>query len=133
MSAALGRLDRFQAWFERLPEPGDEDQDRARWDWYAPSCPCGLAPGECTEHPRARPAQRPPAGDWRVFLLQAGRGAGKTRAAVSWLQERVQLGIGRNMLVIAATASDIRDTAVEGPSGILACAPPWNRPRWEPS
>jgi len=41
--------------------------DRSPWDWYAQSCPCGLPPGDCRAHPRARTSQRPPAGDWRVW------------------------------------------------------------------
>ena len=35
--------------------------------------------------------------------------------------------------LIAPTAADIRDVMVEGPSGLLAVAPPWCRPRFEPS
>jgi hypothetical protein len=35
--------------------------------------------------------------------------------------------------LIAPTAADIRDTLVEGPSGLLAVAPPWCLPRFEPS
>jgi hypothetical protein len=57
-----------------------EVTDRSSWDWYALSCSCGQSPGECSAHPRARPSQRPPAGDWRVWAYVAGRGAGKTRA-----------------------------------------------------
>ena len=41
--------------------------DRSPWEWYAPDCPCGLPPGHCREHPRARDTQRPPDGDWRVW------------------------------------------------------------------
>lgn len=41
-------------------------------------------------------------------------------------------GYGRIALV-APTAADARDTMVEGESGILAIAPPWNRPIYEPS
>jgi hypothetical protein len=41
--------------------------DRSPWDWYAESCACGLPPGECRAHPRARPTQRAPTGDWRVW------------------------------------------------------------------
>jgi hypothetical protein len=46
----------------------DDITDRSPWDWYAQSCPCPGAPGpgECREHPRARPSQRPAPGDWRV-------------------------------------------------------------------
>ena len=35
--------------------------------------------------------------------------------------------------LIAPTAADIRDVMVEGQSGLLAVAPPWCRPRFEPS
>ncbi len=35
--------------------------------------------------------------------------------------------------LIAPTAADIRDVMVEGPSGLLAVAPPWCRPRFESS
>jgi hypothetical protein len=35
--------------------------------------------------------------------------------------------------LIAPTSADIRDVMVEGPSGLMAVAPPWNRPRFESS
>ena len=35
--------------------------------------------------------------------------------------------------LIAPTANDIRDVMVEGASGLLNVAPPWCRPRFEPS
>jgi hypothetical protein len=69
-----------------------EVTDRSAWDWFAGSCSCGLPPGDCHAHPRARPTQRPPAGDWRVWAYVAGRGTGKTRAGASWIQRRVDDG-----------------------------------------
>jgi hypothetical protein len=110
-----------------------EVTDRSPWDWYAPSCPCGLPSGECRVHPRARPTQRPPEGDWRVWGYVAGRGAGKTRAGAEWIQRRVADGTMKLGCLIAPTANDIRDVMVEGPSGLLNVAPPWLRPRFEPS
>jgi len=122
------------AWLEALAgAPAAERVDRARWDWYAQSCSCGLLPGECREHPRGRPSQRPPAGDWRVWAYVAGRGAGKTRAGACWIQRRVEAGTMKLGCLIAPTAADIRDVMVEGPSGLLAVAPPWCQPRFEPS
>ena len=97
-----------------------EITDRSPWDWYAESCRCGVAPGECRAHPRARPSQRPPAGDWRVWAYVAGRGAGKTRAGACWIQHRAQAGTMKLGCLIAPTAADIRDVMVEGPSGLLA-------------
>ena len=35
--------------------------------------------------------------------------------------------------LVAPTAADIRDVVVGGPSGILAIAPPWSRPKFFPS
>lgn len=35
--------------------------------------------------------------------------------------------------LVGQTAADVRDVMVEGESGILACAPPWFRPKYEPS
>ena len=81
----------------------------------------------------ARPAQRPPAGEWRTFLILAGRGFGKTRSAAEWIRHRVETGQARRIALVGATAADVRDVMVEGPSGILAVCPPWNRPRYEPS
>ena len=101
-----------------------EQVDRVRWDWYAESCSCGLPAGECREHPRGRPSQRPPAGDWRVWAYVAGRGAGKTRAGACWIQRRVEAGTSKLGCLVAPTTADIRDVMVNGPSGLLAVAPP---------
>jgi hypothetical protein len=54
--------------------PADE---AAGYDWYGGACTCGSPPGECPAHARARASQRPPDGDWRTWLLLAGRGFGK--------------------------------------------------------
>jgi hypothetical protein len=83
--------------------------DRPAWEWYADSCPCGLEPGQCKEHPRARPAQRPPAGDWRTWLVLAGRGFGKTRVGAEWVRHLVETGQARRIALVAPTAADARD------------------------
>ncbi len=43
-----------------VPQAEAEVADPSAWDWYAQSCSCGVPPGECREHPRARISQRPP-------------------------------------------------------------------------
>lgn len=110
-----------------------EPTDPEKYDWYGAGCPCGLPAGECRDHPRARESQKPPPGDWAVWAYIAGRGSGKTRAGAEWVQSRVDAGEMRIGLIIAPTAADIRDVMVEGPSGILAVAPPHSRPVFEPS
>ena len=81
----------------------------------------------------ARPSQLPPQGRWRVWLLLAGRGFGKTRTGAELVRSRVAARSARRLALIAPTAADARDVMVEGESGILAISPRWDRPRWEPS
>src|SRR5438270_7201601 len=57
-----------------------------------------MAPGEATAFEydwryRARPEQLPPAGSWRVWLLMAGRGFGKTRCGAEWVRAEVRQGV----------------------------------------
>jgi predicted phage terminase large subunit-like protein len=82
---------------------------------------------------KARPEQLPPAGDWAVWLILSGRGWGKTRTGAEWVQEQAATGACRRMALVAPTAADVRDTMVEGASGILAIASNTMRPEYEPS
>ena len=69
----------------------------------------------------ARPAQRPPPGDWYLWGLIGGRGSGKTRSGAEWLAEALRGdGAGDESAIVAPTFGDARDTCVEGPSGLLA-------------
>jgi phage terminase large subunit-like protein len=81
----------------------------------------------------ARPSQLPPEGDWRVWLLLAGRGFGKTRTGAELVRSRVAARGARRVALVAPTAGDARGVMVEGESGILAISPQWDRPHWEPS
>ena len=40
------------------------------------------------------PGQVAPKGDWRIWLILAGRGFGKTRAGAEWLSQAVQAWSG---------------------------------------
>ncbi|HVB18343.1 MAG TPA: terminase family protein [Stellaceae bacterium] len=82
---------------------------------------------------RARPEQLPPPGDWRVWLLLAGRGFGKTRTGAELVRARIGAHTARRIALVAPTAADARDVMVEGESGLLAIAPPGERPLYEPS
>lgn len=79
--------------------------------------------------PPLLPHQTPPPGDWRGWLLLAGRGAGKTYAGARWLY--AQHARVPYLRAIGPTYADARDVCVEGESGILAIARPaveaWNR------
>jgi phage terminase large subunit-like protein len=81
---------------------------------------------------RFRPSQLPPPGDWTIWLILAGRGFGKSRAASEWVRSNVESGAAKSIAIVGATAADIRDTCIEG-SGILSICPNWSRPVYEPS
>lgn len=68
--------------------------------------------------------QIPPRGDWwDIWLLLAGRGAGKTRTAAedTWWNAWTQPGT--RWLVSAPTSGDVRDVCFEGDSGLLNVIP----------
>ena len=58
-----------------------------------------------------------------IYLLLAGRGAGKTRAAAEWLWWQAWTNPGTRWLISAPTAADVRDVAFSGDSGILTVCP----------
>ena len=64
-------------------------------------------------HAEARTEQLPPAGTWRAWYIQAGRGAGKTRAGAEWLSEMEASHPPGSWAIVAPTFADGRDTCVE--------------------
>jgi phage terminase large subunit-like protein len=81
----------------------------------------------------ARRAQRPPRGRWRVWMIMAGRGFGKTLAGAHWVHDLARENPAARIALVGATMAEARSVMVEGPSGILATALPGERPRWEPA
>ena len=80
----------------------------------------------------ARPSQRMPDGAWILWLILAGRGFGKTRTGAETVRQQKLAGCSRIGL-IGATAADVRDVMIEGPSGLLTISPKHDRPLYEPS
>jgi len=81
-----------------------------------------------------RPNQTPPTGlgtDYRVWLLRAGRGFGKTRTGAE--TTRAQIEHCQRVALVGPTAADVRDVMVEGESGLMAVFPPDQRPEFQPS
>ena len=79
-----------------------------------------------------RPSQGTPLGDWRVWLILAGRGWGKTRSGAEFIREQVDAGNAQHIALVGPTAADVRDTMIEGESGLLGIYPEAQRPRYEP-
>lgn len=89
-----------------------------RYDWY------GIY---------ARRAQQIPPGDWQTWIVNAGRGFGKTRTGAEFVRHMVETGQWKRVALVAETAADARDVMIEGDSGIIAVSPPWFKPHYEPS
>lgn len=75
----------------------------------------------------ARPDQLPPTDrPWVNWIVQAGRGFGKTRVGVEMVRTwSHDVPITH---IIAPTASDIHKVVLEGPAGIYKCTTPAERP-----
>jgi phage terminase large subunit-like protein len=82
---------------------------------------------------RARANQLPPPGNWRTWLLLAGRGFGKTRTGSEWVKSQIEVQGRRRIALAAPTSADARDIMIEGESGLLAVFPESDRPLYEPS
>ncbi|QOR55426.1 MAG: hypothetical protein SHS37scaffold145_77 [Phage 71_18] len=101
----------------RLLEPLTEGQIAAlRYDWGFWS----------------RPDQQLPLDPWLILALLGGRGSGKTRGGAEGVRVLARQPNTWGAFV-APTPKDARDLMIEGPSGVLACSTPEERPIWEPS
>jgi predicted phage terminase large subunit-like protein len=73
---------------------------------------------------KAHAHQVVPIGDWwSIWLMLAGRGAGKTRTAAEQVGWWAWTEPGTRWLVGAPTSSDVRATCFEGDSGLLSVIP----------
>jgi len=70
----------------------------------------------------AHPGQTAPSGDWRTWVLMAGRGFGKTRAGAEWIAQHVRAAPGIRIALVAASIDEVRRVMIEGESGLLAIA-----------
>lgn len=114
------------AWLGDATEAEIEDyvsaldpQERREWAWYWRLW--------------ARPEQLPPAGNWRIWLVMAGRGFGKTRCGAEWTSAIAEAEPSARIALVAANLAEARTVMVEGESGLLNVGAPWRRPVFEPS
>ncbi|MEK6638870.1 MAG: terminase family protein [Pseudomonadota bacterium] len=70
----------------------------------------------------AHDGQRAPPGDWRTWVIMAGRGFGKTRAGAQWIADIVAQPGAVRIALVAATLDEARRVMIEGPSGLLNIA-----------
>lgn len=79
----------------------------------------------------ARPNQLPPPGEWRTWLILAGRGFGKTRTGAETLRSWITSGRYRRVALMSKTIGEARAVMVEGTSGLLEVHSPLERPLFE--
>ncbi len=79
-----------------------------------------------------RADQAEPLGNWRIWLVMAGRGYGKTRMGAEWVRAQAMAYPGARIALIGATLNEARAVMVEGESGLLSL-PYTDTPQWEPS
>lgn len=82
------------------------------WDWEA----------------WARPEQLPPDGDWLTWVIDAGRGFGKTRAGAEWVRYQVDAGAQR-IALIGETYKDLVEVMCFGDSGLISVFPDHQKPK----
>jgi len=103
--------------------------------WYCayPGRDCDGKAHKGYPYPHARGDQWPPPGsDWFTWFLSGGRGSGKTRTGAEYAR-RMSERVGR-MALIAPTGADVRDTMIEGESGLIyVCSVAGEGVKWEPS
>jgi phage terminase large subunit-like protein len=80
-----------------------------------------------------RPHQKITDGDWFITALICGRGWGKTRAITEWIKRKALEQPGVRIGIAGKNAADVRDTVIEGPSGLLVVHHPDVRPEYKPS
>jgi phage terminase large subunit-like protein len=117
---ALARLSDAEraAWFQKMAKDHGEDyfaELEYKWPFWR------------------RDNQRPPAGDWRVWMMLAGRGFGKTRTGAEWVRAMAEADGDLRIALVGATLNEARSIMVEGQSGLLAISPPCAGLSFEPS
>jgi len=109
----------FEAFFARLPA---SVQRRMREEFFWQAHKGQVEPAACAD-----------GSEWRVWLLMAGRGFGKTRAGAEWVHARAREVPGARIALVGASRDDVAKVMVEGPSGLLSVARTGETPSWHPT
>jgi phage terminase large subunit-like protein len=81
----------------------------------------------------AHDGQLPPEGEWRVWLMMAGRGYGKTRAGAEWVSAVAREYPDAAIALVGATPAEAERVMIRGVSGLLAVARAHEEPRFYPT
>jgi predicted phage terminase large subunit-like protein len=97
--------------YEQLKELRERQKLEADADWQP------------RDRPPLEPHQIPPEGDWSLWLLEGGRGCGKTEACSRYFARHMRMNAGARGRIIAPTFGDAVESCIEGPSGLLSIDP----------
>ena len=70
----------------------------------------------------AHVGQTPEGDGWRIWVIRAGRGFGKTRAGAEWISQIARDTPDARLALVGATRDDVRRVMIEGQSGLIAVA-----------
>ncbi|MDG2534492.1 terminase family protein [Sphingomonas sp. HITSZ_GF] len=70
----------------------------------------------------AHEGQFEPKGAWRIWLIRAGRGFGKTRAGAEWVHARARANPEARIALVSGSEADVERVMIEGAGGLLAAA-----------
>lgn len=109
---------RTSRWYCDRPVCDGEPHPGAHWCDHPLPHPSGGEEFWRCRH--ARQEQRPPADDWKIWLILAGRGYGKTRTGAEWIADEAMKLPNTWWAAVAPTRDDLKETMIEGESGLLA-------------
>lgn len=70
----------------------------------------------------AHHGQAAPDHEWRVWLIRAGRGFGKTRAGAEWVSAYARAVPDAKIALVGGSWKEVRQVMIDGPSGLFAVA-----------
>lgn len=111
----LKKLNDFSSLLRK--ELADRQLQQKKYDWQA----------------MARPSQRIPQGPWRIWLILAGRGFGKTRTGAETVRHWILKEGYRRVCLMGHHLDDVRRVMIEGESGLLGISRPDEKIKFEPS
>ena len=88
---------------------------------------------KCLWEYQGRAGQLPPPGDWRIWMIMAGREFGKTRSGAEWVWMVADANPRARIALVSSSLAQARAVMVEGESGLLAISRPDGRPHYEAS
>jgi phage terminase large subunit-like protein len=81
----------------------------------------------------AHKGQFEPEGEWRIWLIRAGRGFGKTRAGAEWVHARARANPEARFALLGGNEADVQRVMIDGPSGLIRTAREDEDVRWHRS